>query len=48
MGGFEVYFMGTKIFSKIKKGTFPVMTSLAKKIQESYQAYLALGSRALY
>ena len=41
MGGFEVYFMGVRIFSKLICGQWPNFALVTDKCQRIYQAYMS-------
>lgn len=40
LGAFEVYFMGIKLFSKLKSGLWPNMVLVATKCKLAYDAYV--------
>ena len=39
--GFEVYFMGVKLYSKIESKQWPHITALTNKIEKAFNAYIA-------
>ena len=39
LGAFEVYFMGIRLFSKLKSGKWPNIDMVAEKCKQVYEAY---------